>query len=76
MTRSLFDNTQPNPGGNVRGGLDRYTASPAKGYSKMPPALDDRKANPSEQESDNINCDEQPDEAVCQIEQAQKRRRT
>jgi hypothetical protein len=73
VTRSTFDSTQPDPaGGRMRGGLDRYNGPAAKGYSKMPPALGDQKANEDEQAADNVDCESNPDEPVCQIEQAKQ----
>jgi hypothetical protein len=75
MTRSTFDNTQPDPtGGRVRGGLDRYNGPTASGYSKMPPALKDQKANEAEQAADEVDCGANPDEAVCEIEKANQDR--
>ncbi len=74
MAKSTFDNTRSPVGGQVRGGLDRYNAPAASKSSNLPAALTDEKANAGERAADKVDCEQNPDEAVCEIAKEENRR--
>ena len=66
MTKSSFDR---GGSGNTQGGLDRFLGPRGSSRSKMPPALDDEKANPDEQGE--VDCENKDaDEPVCELKKA------
>lgn len=73
-TDSSFDATNRPRSGMTRGGLDRFLSPAGREYSKMPPALEDGKANEDEQRD--VDCDGAgADEAVCEVEKAVEEQR-